>query len=359
MSRPLWYRYFFFRFLFFVLFLSAICFSLFIIADLLAHIKDVVDPKTKWSAWGLYYLCMLSYRLDMLLPFSIACATAIVLSRRVRNNELIPLLGAGLSVREIARPFFAVAALCSLVLLVNTQYIYPKAAHYHHVIEESDFGREKPSESSNQLGIVLGKEGSRLFFAHHDKKLQELKDVFWVRSTDHVLHIEKLAYFPDQPPEGFHVDIVKRDSRGRMQKTESYDHVELTELSLSHKELKMATADPRELSIFQLAYLVPRFGSSRSERAIESSICLYQKILFPLLAILAFLIPAPLCLRFENRLPQALLLFFALAVLFCYLIVVQAFVVLTRAPICLPAPILLLPWIIAFLISKHRMASLS
>ncbi len=359
MNRPLWYRYFFVRFLFFVLFLSAICFSLFIIADLLAHIKDVVDPKTKWSAWGLYYLCMLSYRLDMLLPFSIACTTAIVLSRRVRNNELIPLLSAGLSLREISRPFFAVAALCSLALLINTQYIYPKAAHYHRQLVETDFGREKPSENTNQLGIVLGKSGSRLFFAKYNKKLQELYDVFWVRSPDTIFHIEKLSYFSDRPPEGFYVDLVKRDSKGRMQKTISYDHLELPDLSLSHKELKMATTDPHELSIFQLAYLVPRFGAAKSERAIESSLSLYQKTLFPLLAILAFLIPAPLCLRFEKRPPQAVLLFFSLAVLFSYLIIVQVFVVLVRAPICLPTPILLLPWAAAFLISRHRMVSLS
>jgi len=359
MSRPLWYRYFFVRFLLFVLFLSAICFSLFILADLLSHIKDVVDPKTKWSAWGLYYLCMLSYRLDMLLPFSIACTTAIVLSRRVRNNELIPLLNAGLSLKAVARPFFAVAALCSFILLINTQYIYPRAAHYHHQIVESEYGREKPQESSSQLGIVLGKEGSRLFFAKHNKKLQELYDVFWVRSTDTVFHIEKLSYFSDKPPEGSFVDLIKRDFKGRMHKMASYDSLELSELSLSYKELKMATADPHELSIFQLAYLVPRFGYSQSERAIESSIALYQKSLFPLLALLAFLIPAPFCLRFEKKVPQAVLLFFSLAALFSYLIIVQAFVVLVRAPICLPTPILLLPWVVAFLISRHRMASLS
>jgi lipopolysaccharide export system permease protein len=333
MHRPLWYRYFFFRFLFFILFLSAICFSLFIIADLLSHIKDVVDPKTKWSCWGLYYLSMLSYRLDMLLPFSIACTTAIVLSRRIRNNELIPLLNAGLSLRAISRPFFAVSVLCSL--------------------------KESLKESSNQLGIVLGKKGSRLFFAQHNKKLQELHDIFWVRSPDTVLHIEKLSYFSDRPPEGFYVDLIKRDSKGRMHKVTSYDSLELPELSLSQKELKMATANPHELSIFQLAYLVPRFGASQSERAIESSIALYQKSLFPLLALLAFLIPAPFCLRFEKKVPQAVLLFFSLAVLFSYLIIVQAFVVLVRAPICLPTLILLLPWAVAFLISRHRMASLT
>jgi len=336
-----------------------LCFSLFIVADLLSHIKDVVDPSTKWSTWGLYYLCTLSYRLNELLPFSIACSTAIVLSRRVRNNELIPLLNAGLSLRSIARPFFAVSTICSLILLLNTQYIYPKAVHYHHKITESDFGRKKPPDSSAQLGIVLGKDGSRLFFARHNKTLQQLNDVFWVRSTDSVFHIENLAYFPDRPPEGFHIDVIERNTRGRMQKTTSYDRCELPELVLSKKEIQMATANPKELSILQLAYLVPRFGSSQSERALESSTYLYLKILYSFLAILAFLIPAPLCLRFEKRLPQALLLFFSLAILFSFMIIVHAFVVLTRAPICLPTPILLLPWAFAFFISRRRMASLS
>ena len=349
----LWYRYLFSRFFTLTISLVLLCFFLFVFADLLTHIKDVVDPKTTWSTWARYYLCLFSYRLDVIIPFSIACATAIFLPRLIKNNELIALLNAGLSLKKIAAPFFLVSLLLTSILWINTQYFFPKATVVYHQITDSDFEREEIETDSTQIGIVLCKGGSRLFFSQHNPKKKQLADVFWVLSPDRVFHIERLTYTEDSAPQGYGIDLVERDSKGRMQKTESSLHMSFPDLALTAQEIQTAAADPKELSISQLAYLVPRFGSSHSERAIESTVTLYQKILYPLLALIAFLLPAPFCLRFESRLPQALLVFLSLASLFCFLLIAQAFVILTRPPLCLPTISLLIPWIVA-LVAGHR-----
>ncbi len=352
---PIWWRYFFVRFGLLAAALSAIAFGLFVFADLLSHIKDVFDPETSWKTWGAYYICMFSCRLQILFAFSLAAATAILIPRIVRTNELIPLLNAGVSLQQIFRPFLAVALFASFLLWCNAEYLLPRAIRRHHRIIESDFGRKSIHEEPSRLGVVLFPEGSRLFFFQHDPLHRKITDAFWVRSADYILHIEQLSYFRDRPPEGQGVDVIEREPSGKMVKTASYPFCELTQLKFTRSTVKMSTADPRDLSITQLGVLMSRFGSSRSERATETTIAFYGKLLSPFLALLAVLIPAPFCFRFERRFPQALLVFGSLAALFCFELAIHASAVLARIPFIRPTPILLAPWIIALFVGIRRL----
>lgn len=340
-----WARHFFFRFLLLVTLLVGLAYLLFVFVDLLSHVKDVADPKTEWSTWGAYYLCIFSFRLHVLVSFSIAAATALLLPRIVRGNELIPLLNAGVSLKQICIPFIAVTGVAAGILWINTQFIYPKAMQKYHLISDTDFGREKIHSAPSKLGIVFFRQGSRLFFKDHNEKEERLKDTFWVRSFDCVLHIEDLNYYEDRIPEGHFVDVIERNPSGKMVKTASYDFCELPELELTKETIFLAQTDPRDLSLTQLGSQLIRFGSSSSERANEVTICFMQKLLFPLLACLAFLIPAPFCLSFERRLPQALLLFVSLASLFCLNIIFETTTVLARAAPNHAIGILLVPWL--------------
>ena len=354
LDNKIWYRYFFSRFILLVLSLTLITFCLFVLADVLSHIKDICDKTTFWKTWGMYYTCLLFFRLDVLIPFSIATATSLFLPRLLRNNEFVPLMNAGLSLTKILKPFIAVTILASLLLWINEQCTYPRAVARFNEIVDSDFGREALPSDPVRLGTVFLKGGSRLFFNVHHPKSHQIDDVFWVRSADRVIHIEKLFYFKDRLPEGHGVDVVERDASGSMFKTASYAFCELTELHFNEETLRIASTDPQELSILQLASLTSTTGSSKSIRATENTLALLLKLCSPLLAWLAFLFPAPLCLRFERRIPQAMLVFFSLAFLFCFHLIVQASMILGRAPIFGSSLIVLVPWAAALFFAFRR-----
>lgn len=358
-NTKIWYRYFFFRFFFLVLSLTMLTFSLFVLADILTHIKDIFDETTTWKTWGTYYLCLLFYRLDVLIPFSIATATTLLLPRLLRNNEFIPLMNSGLSLTQILKPFVAVTILASGILWLNEQCVYPKVIARYHEIVKSDFGREALPSDPIRLGTVFLKGGSRLFFNVHNPKARCIDDVFWVRSADCAIHIEKLYYFTDRIPEGHGVDVIERDQKGTMVKTASYPFCELSELQFNQETLRIASTDPKELSIFQLAALATHSGSSQSLRSTENTLALLLKLLSPLLAWLAFLFPAPLCLRFEHRIPQAILVFLSLAALFCFHLIMHATMVLGRAPFFGSTIIVILPWALALFFTFRKARSLS
>ena len=298
---------------------------------------------------------MLSSRLNVVLPFSLTTAAAILIPRIIRYNELIPLFNAGISLRQIVRPFLAVALFASLFLWGNAEFVLPRTMRRLNKIVDSDFGRTPVHDVPSRLGVVLFDEGSRLFFSQHDPLNRRIDDAFWVRSTDCVLHVEQLFYFKDRSPEGHGVDVIERDPSGRMKKTASYPFCELSQLKVTREAVRVSMSDPKTLSLLQLGMLVSRFGSSHSERATETTIAFYSALLSPLLAWLAVLIPAPLAFRFERRYPQALIVFVSLAALFCFLLVIHASVVLARVPGLSPTPILILPWLVALFLGYRRM----
>jgi lipopolysaccharide export LptBFGC system permease protein LptF len=335
--------------------LTLIAFMLFVLVDMLSHIKDLFDPKTSWSSWRTYYLCLFSYRIDLLLPFSLAVATTLLIPKMVRSNELIPLLNAGISLRQICFPFFAVAILSAGILWINNQYTYPHASRKYRQVVDSDFGRKSINQESKQLGVVLFPGGSRLFFGQCDHHMQRIDDAFWIRSPEYIVHIEKLYYFRDRPPEGIGVDVIERSEQGELHKTASYEFCELSELMISKETVRIAMSQPKDLSISQLATIVRYLGPSKSRYAIDATMAFYQKLLGPLLAILALLLPLPLCLRYENKLPQPLLVFISLASLFCFQLFIQACNVLVRSSFPCPMSVLLiLPWGIGFFIGIRR-----
>ena len=357
MSRhcPTWWKYLFVRFGLLVAALTGLALLLFIFVDLLTHVKDLFDPETSTRTWLWYYASLISTHAEVVVPFAIVTATALFIPRLIRNNELIPLMTAGISLQQIIRPLVAAAAVASVFLFANTQWILPKALQCQRWISDSEFGRRIVHDEPERLGVVLFSDGSRLFFSKHDAEKSLIADAFWVRSADHVLHLEQLRYFPDRPPEGRGVDVIERGASGRMNKTASYPSFEFSSLRLTKETVALSMTDPRQLSLTQLGTLVSRFGSSRSERATETTIAFFSKLFSPFLAWLALLLPAPFCFRFERRLPQTVLLFLSLAFLFSFLLVVHASQILARIPILRPTPFLILPWACAAIIGIRRM----
>lgn len=354
-TLPTWWRYLFVRFGLLIVSLTAIAFALFVFVDLLTHVKDIFDPETSWQTWADYYVCMLSTRAGIVIPFAIVTATALLIPRLVRNNELIPLMTAGISLQQIIQPFIAATLVSSAVLFANAQWLLPKALEDQRKISDSEFGRKTVHDEPARLGVALFSDGSRLFFNQHNPEKQLITDAFWVRSPEYIIHIEQLLYFQDRSPEGQGVDVIEREPSGRMRKTASYPSFELSQLDLTKEAVTMSMADPRLLSISQLGRLVSRFGLSCSERATETTIAFFSKLLSPCLACLALLLPAPFCFRFERRLPQALLVFLSLAFLFSFQLVVHAFEILARIPIVRPTPFLIFPWACALFIGIRRM----
>ncbi len=346
----LWSRFFFFRFIRLTGSIILLSYTLFVIADMVGHLKDILDPKTSKKLWLTYYAAMFSRRFDILVPFSAGIAATLIFFRATHENIIIPLLSSGLSLRKFLLPFILGGFVYTTLSWINFEYCYPIALHKHLSIIDTDFGREKPKEDdTKKLGVIMLPHGERLFFKEHVKKKALLKDVFWVISRDKVCHIEELHYSIGEektPPRALRIEYYERDENSgdfslSIMKTEE----DLSSLSITGEQIAIATAQPREISLSDLYMITNSYGNSKTERANETKIALITKLMNPLLSIFAVLLAAFVSLHFDRRsVSLSRSLGILIAALFTTQVIIQATTALARSPFVPTTFILLLPW---------------
>ena len=101
--------------------------SLFIIMDLLDNLKDFQDAKTSLGRVVLFYLRMVPFIFVTVMPPALLLALLYSLTQMSRTNEIVAMLTAGKSIRQILRPIFVVVVTVSSVSMAANYYWSPRA----------------------------------------------------------------------------------------------------------------------------------------------------------------------------------------------------------------------------------------
>ena len=321
-------------------------FALFVITDLMSHVKDIFNPETDKYLWLQYYGALFSRRFDTLIPFSLLISSTILFSSIAKKNEQIPLLNGGLSMKRQLLPFFIVAILAMFAMWINGQYLYPEAVQRNDYISETAFGKNKEDaiDIQKRMGTMYLKDGSKLFFQQNDQANKRLLDVFWMPNHNTILHMETLSYKNPLSFTGTLVDILERDGAGVVQKTKTLLSKEMKEIQFLEEEIIIASSPARYMSLSQLLQMIIRMRGSSSEKASDIFITLLLKLLNPLTCLLTVSLPISYCFCFtKDRHPVVLLLFF-IATLFLFQLFVQTSTVLARIPHMPSFLFLITPW---------------
>lgn len=115
-----------------------ICFtslvSLYVIIDLFNKLDDFLEITQGQGAVSLlatiasYYGCQVTVIFDRLCSVILMLAAMFTVGWLQRNNELIPLLAAGVPLRRILRPIWCVALVFIAVVLINREWLMPQLA---------------------------------------------------------------------------------------------------------------------------------------------------------------------------------------------------------------------------------------
>jgi lipopolysaccharide export system permease protein len=116
----------------------AICFvsllSLYIVIDLFTNIEDFTQAKQGFLAVakhiGTYYLYRSSKIFDLLSEAIVLLAAMFTVAWMQRNNELLPLISAGISTQRVVRPVVYSACLMLGLAVFNQEMIIPVIAHH-------------------------------------------------------------------------------------------------------------------------------------------------------------------------------------------------------------------------------------
>jgi lipopolysaccharide export system permease protein len=320
----IWQRYFYKQFIYTILFILFCIYGLYILVDIMAHLKAVTDSKSSFVAWIEYYLATFSKRLDILLPFSLLIASIRTLLTFQLRGELVAMLASGISKQELLKPFLIVAASCSLLLYANYEWVFPAAVSKIAIIQETRFGKDDLEERIEAPKEVMLNDGTKLIYGVYKRKTKEFENVFWICSADNIYHMKTLSVLPDSPPKGLYVDHIERSKEGLLEVIASHETEEFPSMHFDKAALKYSVIPPSEQSLFELLYQSWLYLGSSSSKAAEIKSYFFFRLSIPLLCILTFVATAPFCMRFSRHMPILMIYLVAVAALFCTSLLFQA-----------------------------------
>ena len=248
-----------------------------------------------------YYLYDFITRVDFLVPFAYLIACTHTLCSLNSHNELTALLMAGVTYKRILTPMFLVALFLMALLYANAEFASPLAGQHYRQYEQLR-ARDKHSKRNHPhiQQIPLSDETS-IIFQNYNSYTKEFEDAYWIKSIDDIFRIRTLKPL-EEGAIGKGVQHFQRNEEGNLIITESFDEKSMPIRFLKDSLMETIT-DPDGYALSTLLKKSSDSDAFTSEKDARILTTYYRKLALPLACLLAFMIPAPLCLRFTRTLP--------------------------------------------------------
>ena len=154
--------------------------SLFIIVDLFTNLQNFEDrnkgTENLFAFIGNYYVAMIPVIYNQLSEAIVLLAAMFTVAWMQRNNELLPLLSAGVSTRRVVRPVLIAACAMVALAIVNQELILPRIDGL--LIEE-----RTDATLAKEIAVRGGYESNGIHISgktatRHDMKIKEFGCVF-------------------------------------------------------------------------------------------------------------------------------------------------------------------------------------
>ena len=318
-------------------------YGIYVILDVMTHLKEIASGKTALWTWIIYYISAFSKRFDILVPFAILVATIRSLHQFQQRGELIAMLASGTSKVRLMMPCLTVCCGFFMLTLINYDLILPKAVASLRYIRVSDFDESSVDEEDPAVRQVLLQDSSRIIYSSYDQNTQEFGTVFWIRKPTEIYYMKRLS-IKEAVPVGYFIDKLVRNHKHEFEKTHSFERQSFPKMDFDKTSLADSVTPPQDQSLTQLTNELIVYSRTHSSRLTEIKANLFYKLTFPLLCLVAFLAPAPQLLRFGRIVPILMIYLVSIAGLFCLNLILQALFVVSKNNLVSPFIAIILPW---------------
>ncbi len=325
---------------------------LYVLIDYSTHTKVFHRQTINLPLMVLYYAFQFVNRADILIPVALMIATIKVLTTSNMRNEIVALTTGGISLKKIVSPFLWFAALSSLFLYLNIEFLQPASLKWIDSFEERYFHGKTRSNEMTVRSLLLQDKSLLIYqnFNHHNNSFF---DAYWLKNEHSIYRIKEL--FPyEEIPMGKWVDLLERKSNGEIGKMDSYDQLPLPGITIDPKTLFHAAYPPRMQSLSQLSSSLNwRLGDlwgKMSDREAEIATYFYFKLTLPLLCFLVVIGPVPFCLRVTRNLPTFFIFALSLFGLISFITLAKSSLILGETQVIPPLLAIVLPQMPFYLI---------
>lgn len=356
-----WRRYILTKFWTNFLALAVIAFSLYASVHYSLHtIKGSSTPNISLKLSILYYLSQIVLKSDFLVPQLIAVATTLTLFAMQSKREVLLLQAAGLPLKRLLAPLLKSAFVITCLLYANFQWLYPICENITSIKEHMDHGTL--DKAKDRVPSLFLKDQTVLLYSSIQHKTLTLNKVFWIKDTNTIYAIEKLAFTTPSLPIGLEVTCFSKAGDGEtMEVSEFFDIKEFPEIEFSFydnpfSKIFSSQGRTRLIESFQaIPWKITGFGFTKTipQRILALLSSFYYTIIAPLPCISAMILSAYFCLRFNRIYKASFAYCIPLGTVNIFFIFLKAGVVLADNSVFPVFPIMVAPLILLTGITQY------
>jgi len=276
--------------------------GLFLVLDFFNRIDNFLEAREtirehgRTLAWTIaaYYIYNIPFIFVQIAPFITLMAASFSLTRLLKQNEIIPMINAGISLPRVLAPIFVLALVLTVAMIAAQEVLVPDLAWRRHSIERLADGDEPGL--IDDIATLTDRDGSRVrigAFDHAHLRIRDL-DVTRFRPVAGTLQAKAAEYREGPMGTGWYLEEgVPRnfDDLGAEPRRQ-----EFWETDITPEDILLAVDDKSSFSFRQL-----QAAYRRDPQKVGLLSLIHNRITFPLSNLILLLIGIPSLLSRGGR----------------------------------------------------------
>ena len=281
--------------------------AIWLIYDLGENTATFQDAHLRTGTIFLFYLTQLPYVLVTWMPLAVLLGLLYVLTRMSRRNEIVSMLGAGVSVTRVLLPLVLTGlALTGFCTFLNYE-LAPKGQYAeNYMIDEVSKGRSKTTQLDGHL-YVNRTEHRAWFIQHLNTKTEEITGVEVTQEDPHGVILFKI-YGRRAVHDRFKNvwtfydgKITHVDNTGDVVDEQFFDKKDITGWSESAWQLGSSALKGKMMTVPQLEHYLRANADFPESNLAEYQTQLWYRFALPWNVLVVILVASPMCIVFSRR----------------------------------------------------------
>jgi lipopolysaccharide export system permease protein len=303
---------------------------LYVIIDIFSHLDEILKQKVGFQLLFTYYLNFLPFILVQVAPFACLLGCLYTLGILNRNNEIIAMRTAGLSIFQITKTLIIFACLISiLVFLVNDKFVPQSEITKQKIKKQMQQLNMRTKDKSSEEVIHLSIYGlkNRLFFINKFIIPESKMIGITILEQDSLANVRKkivasYGIYKDGLWHFYDCITYFFGSDGRYKGEPVYLSEQLMDITESPQDFLKQRQKPEFMSVAQLNDYILKLSMSHAKVMIRNlRIDLYQRFFMPLTSLVIIIVGIPFSLILRRRATGLSSLGIAIMVGFLYYVV--------------------------------------
>jgi lipopolysaccharide export system permease protein len=281
--------------------------AIWLVYDLGEHANDFQEAHLGFQPIAQFYLVQIPFIIVNQLPLSVLLGLLYVLTRMSRRNEIVSMLGAGVSVTRLLRPLILIGLLLTAGCTVLNYELGPKG-QWASAYMLDEIIRGKAKNSRLDALVFPNRRDFRIWFIQLlDAKNEQLSNVQVIQQNGSGV-IQSKIYGANATYDGsrkvwifYNGKLAYFDPQGNVANEEFFAQKEVSGWSETPWRLSSATLKGKYMTVPQLVHYLNANGDFPESNLAEFRTQMWYRFALPWNVLVVVFVASPLCIAFSRR----------------------------------------------------------